>query len=79
MQYRHANTQCSKSSFQCKSYLFHLAINKDDFNVMGNICIDYTIVGYTLPIIEALNSHSHLSLQDLDIIVTLHLKQAIGL
>jgi hypothetical protein len=47
--------------------------------VMGNICIDYTIVGYTLPIIEALNSHSHLSLQDLDIIVTLHLKQAIGL
>ncbi len=54
------------------------AINKDDFNVMGSICIDYTIVGCTLPIIEAFNGHSHLSLQDLDIVVALHLKQAIG-
>ncbi len=50
------------------------AIDKDDFNVMGNICIDYAIVGYTMPNIEALNGHSHLGLQDLDIVVTLHLK-----
>jgi hypothetical protein len=47
--------------------------------MMGNICIDYAIVGCTLPIIEALNGHSHLGLQDLDIIVALHLKQGIGL
>jgi hypothetical protein len=46
---------------------------------MGSICIDYAMVGYTLPIIEALNGHSHLGLQDLDIVVALHLKQAIGL
>jgi hypothetical protein len=45
---------------------------------MGNICIDYAIVGCTLSIIEVLNGHSHLGLQDLDIVVTLHLKQAIG-
>jgi hypothetical protein len=50
------------------------AIDKDDFSVMGSICIDYTIVGYTLPIIEALNGHSHFGLQDLDIVVVFHLK-----
>ncbi len=50
------------------------AIDKDDFSVMGNICIDYAIVGCMLPIIEALNGHSHLSLQDLDIVISLHLK-----
>ncbi len=55
------------------------AINKDDVSVMGNIYIDYAIIGCTLPIIEALNGHSHLGLQDLDIVVALHLKQAIGL
>jgi hypothetical protein len=32
-----------------------------------------------LPIIEALNGHNHLDLQDFDIVVVLHLKQAIGL
>jgi hypothetical protein len=32
-----------------------------------------------LPIIEALNGRSHFDLQDLDIVVALHLKQAIGL
>jgi hypothetical protein len=47
--------------------------------MMGSIYIDYTIVGCTLPIIEAFNGHSHLSLQDLDIIVVLHFKQVIGL
>jgi hypothetical protein len=46
---------------------------------MGSICIDYAIIGCTLPIIEALNGRSHLDLQDLDIVVALHLKQAIGL
>jgi hypothetical protein len=50
------------------------AIDKDDFSVMGSICIDYAIVGCTLPIIEALNGRSHLGLQDLNIIVALHLK-----
>jgi hypothetical protein len=54
------------------------AINKDDFSMMGNICIDYAIVGCTLPIIEVLNGHSRLCLQDLDIVVVLHFKQAIG-
>jgi hypothetical protein len=47
--------------------------------MMGSICIDYTIIGCTLPIIEALNGHNHLGLQDLDIVVALHFKQAIGL
>jgi hypothetical protein len=46
--------------------------------MMGNICIDYAIVGCTLPIIEVLNGHSRLGLQDLDIVVVLHFKQAIG-
>jgi hypothetical protein len=46
---------------------------------MGNICIDYAIIGCMLPIIEALNGHSHLGLQDLNIVVAFHLKQAIGL
>jgi hypothetical protein len=55
------------------------AIDRNDFSVMGSICIDYAIVGCTLSIIQALNGHSHLGLQDLDIIVVLHLKQAIGL
>ncbi len=55
------------------------AIDKDDFSVMGSICIDYAIVGCTLPIIEVFNGHNHLDLQDLDIVVALHLKQAIGL
>jgi len=55
------------------------AIDKDDFSVMGSICIDYTIVDCTLPIIKVLNGHNHLGLQDLDIVVALHLKQAIGL
>jgi len=55
------------------------AIDKDDFSMMGSICIDYAIVGCTLSIIEVLNGHSHLGLQDLDIVVTLHLKQTIGL
>jgi hypothetical protein len=32
-----------------------------------------------LPIIEVFNGHNHLDLQDLDIVVALHLKQAIGL
>ncbi len=50
------------------------AIDKDDFSVMGSICIDYTIVGCMLPIIEALDGHSHLGLQDLNIAVALHLK-----
>ncbi len=55
------------------------AIDKDDFSMMGSICIDYAIIGCTLPIIEALNGHNHLDLQDFDIVVVLHLKQAIGL
>ncbi len=47
--------------------------------MMGNIWIDYAIVGYTLPIIEVLNGHNHFGLQDVDIVVAFHLKQAIGL
>ncbi len=50
------------------------AIDKDDFSVMGNLCIDYTIVGCMLPIIEALNGHNHLDLQDLNIVIVFHLK-----
>jgi hypothetical protein len=50
------------------------SIDKNDFSMMGNICIDYAIVGCTLPIIKAFNGHSHLSLQDLDVVVALHLK-----
>ncbi len=55
------------------------AIDKYDFNVMGNICIDYAIIGYTLPIVDAFNRHNHFDLQDHDIVLVLHLKQAIGL
>jgi hypothetical protein len=50
------------------------AIDKYDFSVMGSTCIDYAFIGCMLPIMKALNGHSHLSLQDLDIVITFHLK-----